>query len=69
MPGGSIPHWPWHRRALSKWGNRYACVVLGMSVHDATAGFRAFAFWSHKVLRWSAPALMALVLVAACGRT
>jgi dolichol-phosphate mannosyltransferase len=42
IPGGSVPHWPWHRRALSKWGNRYACVVLGMSVHDATAGFRAY---------------------------
>ena len=42
VPGGSIPHWPWHRRALSKWGNRYACVVLGMKVHDATAGFRAY---------------------------
>ncbi len=42
IPGGSIPHWPWHRRALSKWGNRYACIVLGMSVHDATAGYRAY---------------------------
>ena len=42
VPGGSIPHWPWHRRAMSKWGNRYACVVLGMKVHDATAGFRAY---------------------------
>ncbi len=42
VPGGSIPHWPWHRRALSKWGNRYACAALGMSVHDATAGFRAY---------------------------
>lgn len=42
IPGGSVPHWPWYRRALSKWGNRYACVVLGMSVHDATAGFRAY---------------------------
>lgn len=42
VPGGSIPHWPWHRRALSKWGNRYACAVLGMSVRDATAGFRAY---------------------------
>ncbi len=29
-----------------------------------TAGFRAFAFWSHKVLRWCAPALMALVFLA-----
>ncbi|MBX5484805.1 MAG: glycosyltransferase [Myxococcaceae bacterium] len=27
------------------------------------AGFRAFAFWSHKVVRWCAPALMALALV------
>ena len=38
VPGGSVPHWPWYRRALSKWGNRYACFVLGMTVHDATAG-------------------------------
>jgi cellulose synthase/poly-beta-1,6-N-acetylglucosamine synthase-like glycosyltransferase len=29
-----------------------------------TAGFRAFAFWSHKVLRWCAPALMAIALLA-----
>jgi dolichol-phosphate mannosyltransferase len=42
VPGGSVPHWPWHRRMLSKWGNRYACFVLGMTVHDATAGFRAY---------------------------
>lgn len=42
VPGGSIPHWPWHRRALSRWGNRYACFVLGMSIHDATAGYRAY---------------------------
>jgi dolichol-phosphate mannosyltransferase len=42
VPGGSIPHWPWYRRALSKWGNRYACAVLGMPVHDATSGFRAY---------------------------
>lgn len=42
IPGGSVPHWPWYRRALSKYGNRYACIVLGMSVHDATSGFRAY---------------------------
>ncbi|MEO7571120.1 MAG: polyprenol monophosphomannose synthase [Acidimicrobiales bacterium] len=42
VPGGSIPHWPWYRRALSKWGNRYACAVLGMTVRDATAGYRAY---------------------------
>jgi dolichol-phosphate mannosyltransferase len=42
VPGGSVPHWPWYRRALSRYGNRYACVVLGMSVRDATSGFRAY---------------------------
>jgi len=42
VPGGSIPHWPWHRRALSRWGNRYACAVLGMEARDATAGYRAY---------------------------
>ena len=42
VPGGSVPHWPWYRRALSRYGNAYACAVLGMSVRDATAGFRAY---------------------------
>jgi dolichol-phosphate mannosyltransferase len=41
VPGGSIPHWPWHRRAMSRYGNRYACFVLGLPIHDATSGFRA----------------------------
>src|SRR5712692_4331136 len=27
VPGGEIPHWPWLRRALSTWGNRYAGAV------------------------------------------
>jgi hypothetical protein len=41
-PGGSIPEtWPWHRRQLSLWGNRYASAVLGLGVRDATAGYRA----------------------------
>jgi dolichol-phosphate mannosyltransferase len=42
VPGGSIPHWPWLRRALSKYGNRYAGLVLGLPVRDATAGYRAY---------------------------
>ena len=42
VPGGSIPHWPWHRRAMSKWGNRYTSVVLGMPIKDATSGYRAY---------------------------
>lgn len=40
VPGGSIPHWPWHRRMLSKWGNRYTQLALGMRVTDTTSGFR-----------------------------
>ena len=42
IPGGSIPHWPFHRRALSRWGNRYAAAVLALDVHDATSGYRAY---------------------------
>lgn len=42
VPGGSIPHWPWYRRAVSKWGNRYATLVLGIPIRDATSGYRAF---------------------------
>jgi dolichol-phosphate mannosyltransferase len=42
VPGGSIPHWPRLRRALSKYGNRYAALLLGLKLHDATSGFRAY---------------------------
>jgi dolichol-phosphate mannosyltransferase len=40
--GGSIAAWTPGRRALSRWGNRYAAVMLGLPVADATSGFRAF---------------------------
>jgi dolichol-phosphate mannosyltransferase len=40
VPGGSIPHWPLHRRLLSKWGNRYTRWVLGLEVSDTTTGYR-----------------------------
>jgi len=42
VAGGSIPGWPAHRRWLSRAGNRYADAVLGLSVRDATSGFRAY---------------------------
>lgn len=42
VPGGSTPHWPWHRLALSRWGNRYVGFALKVPVADATAGFRAY---------------------------
>ncbi|MEY2470559.1 MAG: dolichol-phosphate mannosyltransferase, partial [Actinomycetota bacterium] len=37
-----IPQWSWKRRMLSRWGNRYAGVMLGIDVRDATSGFRAY---------------------------
>lgn len=42
VPGGGTRNWPWRRRALSRGGNLYVRLVLGLPVADATAGFRAF---------------------------
>lgn len=42
VPGGLIPRWSWSRRALSRYGNRYARWMLHLSAHDATSGYRAF---------------------------
>lgn len=42
IPGGGTRNWPWHRRALSSWGNRYVRAVTGVDVHDGTSGYRAF---------------------------
>ena len=42
VAGGSIPDWKWARRAISRVGCWYARTVLGLSVRDATAGFRAY---------------------------
>ncbi len=42
VPGGGADDWPWHRRLISEGGNRYAALMLGIKVRDATAGFRAF---------------------------
>lgn len=42
VPGGSIPQWALHRRALSRFGNLYAAALLGLPVKDLTAGFRAY---------------------------
>jgi dolichol-phosphate mannosyltransferase len=40
--GGSIVNWPRSREALSRGGNLYVRLLLGMPVRDATAGFRLF---------------------------
>jgi len=42
VEGGGTEGWPWHRELLSKAGNAYAGLMLGIDVKDATAGFRAF---------------------------
>ncbi|MEY2426318.1 MAG: dolichol-phosphate mannosyltransferase [Actinomycetota bacterium] len=42
VPGGAIPQWSLGRRMLSRGGNWYASAMLGIGVHDATAGFRAY---------------------------
>ena len=42
VPGGGTANWPVHRRLLSRWGNRYTGMVLGLGVRDCTSGFRAY---------------------------
>jgi dolichol-phosphate mannosyltransferase len=42
VPGGSIPNWSLPRRMLSRGGNIYADLLLGLGVKDSTAGFRAY---------------------------
>ena len=40
--GGGVRDWPLRRRLISRGGNLYVRLVLGMPIHDATAGFKAF---------------------------
>lgn len=42
VPGGSVVNWPWHRQLLSRGGNTYVRLALGLPLRDATGGFRAF---------------------------
>jgi dolichol-phosphate mannosyltransferase len=42
IPGGSIPSWSTSRLLLSKGGNRYASMMLGLGVADSTAGYRVY---------------------------
>jgi dolichol-phosphate mannosyltransferase len=42
VPGGKVRNWPASREALSRGANTYARLLLGMPLHDATGGFRAF---------------------------
>jgi len=42
IPGGSVVNWPVRRELLSRGGNLYVRLLLGVAVRDATAGFRVF---------------------------
>lgn len=46
--GGKTVNWPRSRELLSRIANRYVRIMLGMGIHDATAGFRIY---SSRILR------------------
>ena len=47
VDGGTVRNWPWRRLVLSKTANGYARTLLGVDIHDITAGYRAY---RHEVL-------------------
>ncbi|MFC5677246.1 polyprenol monophosphomannose synthase [Aeromicrobium endophyticum] len=42
VSGGAVVDWPLSRQLLSRGGNAYARLALGIHVKDATAGFRVY---------------------------
>jgi dolichol-phosphate mannosyltransferase len=42
VEGGSVVNWPRSRELLSRGGNAYVRLLLGLGLRDATGGFRAF---------------------------
>jgi dolichol-phosphate mannosyltransferase len=42
IKGGHIPEWALSRRLLSRGGNQYASMVLGLRVADSTSGYRVY---------------------------
>lgn len=42
VAGGSVEDWPKGRELLSRVANTYARIMLGLSVRDATAGYRVY---------------------------
>src|SRR5215470_8941731 len=41
VPGGRVVNWPRHRELLSRGGNLYSRLALGVRINDITAGYRA----------------------------
>ena len=42
VPGGAVRNWALSRRLLSRGGNLYTRLALGIDLHDATGGYRAY---------------------------
>ena len=42
VDGGTVRNWPYRRLVLSRTANTYARVLLGVGIHDITAGYRAY---------------------------
>ncbi len=42
VPGGEVKNWPKSREVLSRGGNLYTRLALGIELHDATGGYRAY---------------------------
>jgi dolichol-phosphate mannosyltransferase len=42
VPGGRVVNWPRHREWLSRGGNLYSRIALGVRINDITGGYRAF---------------------------
>ena len=42
VPGGRVVNWPAHRQWLSRGGNLYSRLALGVPIRDITGGYRAF---------------------------
>jgi len=39
-PKGGTVNWPWYRKLLSRFANRYVSFITGLGVRDSTSGFR-----------------------------
>ncbi len=42
VPGGSVVNWPKRREILSRGGNIYSRLALGVKIKDITGGYRAY---------------------------
>jgi dolichol-phosphate mannosyltransferase len=42
VPGGAVVNWPSTRKAISRAGNLYTRLALGIRLRDATGGYRAY---------------------------